>query len=214
MPSAFAMLLATVLCGVIAGAEASTFIAAAIAAVLATWISRIPHYSARQLFANLDPLAPDGAILLLAVRKALALIPQNHRPVLIRIAAFATPPQPVFRLNINREGDLEICRDGCRPWTLKHPGVWIADHPLPLFLPHDRCLTLRLAAAGKERVRSSLAPTSPFPNGFRIAVVFLAVAACTCDIGWLLAAALGFACQAYLLEHHAYRPDEKPKIQP
>ena len=208
------MLLATVLCGVLAGAEAPTFIAAASAAVLATWIYRIPHSAARHLFANLDPLAPDGAILLLAVREALALIRQDHRPVLLRIAAIATPPQSAFRLNINRDGDLEVSRDGCRPWTLKQPGVWIADHPLPLILPHDRCLTLRLAAAGKERVRSSLAPSSPFPNGFWIAVVFLAVAACTWDIGWLLAATLGFACQAYLLEHHADRPHQKPKIQP
>jgi len=206
MSSACALLLATAASGLIAGAGLTTFSAAAVAAALATWLARMPRGRVRHLFANLDPLEPDGAILLEAAREALRHVRQTRQPVLLRLSAFTRTARPLFRLDLNREGDLEVCRDGSRPAALKQPAAWIADHPLPLVLPEARCVTLRLLPSGTaERVRVSPAHTSAPPRGLWNALALAAIAACAFDIGWLLAAALGTAFQTYLLEHHPDR---------
>lgn len=199
------MLLASAAAGLIAGAGPSAFFAAAVSAALATWLARVPQSATQYLFATLDPLDPDGAIILRATREALDLIGRTRHPVLLRIAAFTRGTAPRFQLDLNREGDLEVIQDRRSPALLKRPMAWVPDHPLPLTLPHTRCLTLRFTPTDRERVRVKLAHEHAFSRGLWVAVAMLAAAACVSDVGWLLATALGFAFQAYLLEHHPHR---------
>jgi len=212
MPSAYDMMFATALAGFAAGPELRTFLAAAVAAAFAAWLISFPAGSEIRIFANLDPLNQDCAILQQAVREAVARIQATKRPVSLRIGAHSNARHSAIQFDLTREGDLEISRSGNRPWKLRQPGVWIADHSLPLALPQTRCLPLHLSAAGKERVRASLARPRPIPVWVWIGSASLAVIACAADLNGVLAATLGFACQAYLLEHHAHRPHQKPKI--
>ena len=206
----YATLLATAAAGWIAGAGTCAFLAAAVSAALAAWLARVPCRSAPRLFANLDPHEPDGALLLDALREALGLIRSTRKPVLLRISAFTRKDRAPFRFGLDREGDLEVCREGQRARALRQPGVWIADHPVPLTLPRDRCVTLSLTPAAAGRVRASLSPARELRGGAWLAVALLAAAACALDAGWLLAASLGFAFQACLLEHNPHRADGQP----
>ncbi len=207
----YAILLATAAAGIVAGADTHTFAAASVAAAMATWLTRRTSTPVQDLYANLDPDNPDGAHLLDAFREALALISRTRRPVRLRIAAFTRNARPVFRLDLNRASDLELARDSRRT-ALKHPGVWLPDHPLPLTLPHDRSVTLLLEPCGTGRVRASLARAAFRTPGHWGPPLLLAAAACALDIDWLLAAALGFTFQSYLLEHQPERAGDDPKI--
>ena len=205
-----AIFLVTAAAGLIAGAGIRTFLAAAVSAGLATWLVRAPCRSSLHLFANLDPHEPDSTILVDALREALRLIRSTRNPVLLRISAFARKDRSPFRFGLNRDGDLEVCCEGKRARALRQPGVWIADHPVPLTLPQDRCVTLRLTPAAAGRVRASLSPARELRGGLWLAVALLVIAACALDVSWLLAAALGFAFQARLLEHDSHRTNGQP----
>lgn len=207
----YIILLATAVAGLIAGAGTHTFVAAAIAAAAAAWLRRSGAVHAQDLYANLDPINPDGSLLLGALRDALAFISRTQQPVLLRIAAFRPSDRPVFQLSLNREADLELLRD-TRRTALKQPGVWLPDHPLPLVLPPDRSVTLLLEPCGPERVRASLARAAVRVPGHWGLPLMLAAFACLLDIDWLLAAALGFAFQTYLLEHHPDRASDDFEI--
>lgn len=205
MTEALIMLLVTAVSGLLAGAGFGTFLAAALAAVSAAWLARIPRHPVQRLFATLDPQQPDAEILVQAIRKTLTLIRQNGRPVLLRIAAFMTTEHPVFRFELSRSGDLEVCRDGCRPQRLCQPAMWIADHPLPLSVPPARCLTLYVTPAGPRRVRASCFRVFPLPCTGWCVLALLILFGCLSDTGWILAAALGFTGQTYLMEQQAQR---------
>ncbi len=212
MSHGYAILLATACAGLIAGAGGHTFLSAALASAAAVWLARAARTPAQDVYANLDPVNPDGTLLLDALRQALAHISRTGRPVRLRIAALTRNARTVFRLNLNRDADLELCRNTRRA-ALKQPGLWLPDHPLPLTLPHDRSLTLLLEPCGPQRVRASLASTAVRPPCPRSVPALLAVASCVLDIDWLLAAALGFAFQACLLEHQTERAPDDPKVQ-
>ena len=212
MPYGFVMLLATGAAGLIAGAGVHTFAAAAAAAAGAAWLFHIRRQTAQTLYANLDPQNPDGALVLAAFREALAFISRTRRPVLLRITAFTRKAHPVFQLTLTRDGDLDLARDA-RHTALKQPGVWLPEHPLPLALPHDRSITLLLEPCGPERVRASLAGNPSRPPCHWSLPLLLAASACALDIDWLLAIALGFAFQAYLLQHQPRRATGNAKIQ-
>ena len=196
MSHGHAILFATAVAGLIAGPDVHTFVAAALAAAGAAWFAHLARAPAQKLYANLDPKNPDGALLLGAFRTALALISQTRQPVRLRIAAFTCNARPVFRLNLNRDADLELARD-TRRTPLKQPGIWLPDHPLPLTLPHDRSVTLLLKPCGAGRVRASLARTAVRTPHWSLPLL-LAISACVLDVDWLLAASLGFAFQTFL----------------
>jgi hypothetical protein len=197
--------------GLLAGAGFPAFLGAALGASLAAWWHRRPFFSTDRLAVTLDPnKPPDSAILLEAFRQTLARLRQSKRAARLRISAFRTSRHPQIRLDVTRDGDLEVACDGKRARTIRHPGVWVADHPLPLVLPHTRCLTLHFTPTTGERVR--VAVTSPPPHSRRTwgAAALLAAAACACDATALFAAALGFAFQTYLLAHHAEGTRRQP----
>jgi hypothetical protein len=209
-----AILVATLLAGLIAGTSAPAFVAAALGASAATWFLTLRNAPRLTCFAILDPQQPDGEILLHAFREASDEALRRRRAVGLRIAALSGASSARFRLGLDRSGDLEVCRDGARPLALKRPGSWIADHPLPLELPRTRCLCLTLTPAGARRVRVARTVASACPRGAWLAAASVAAAACLLDTGWLLAAALGFALQAYLLNHGPHGADEQPRIEP
>jgi len=205
------MLLATACAGLIAGAEVIHFLAAALAASAAVWLKDSRSHASR-CYANLDPQRPDGAVLLAALRETLSLVRRTQKPARLRLACFTPNAHPVFSLGLSRDNDLELSCD-LRKSALKQPGVWLADHPLPLVLPRARSLTLVLAPCGPSRVRVSLDAGAPASSRHWLILALLASAACAFDFGWLLAAALGFALQTGLLEQQARRAPQDARIQ-
>jgi hypothetical protein len=207
----FTLLPATAAAGLIAGPGAATFLAAALAAAAAAWLARRPP-SVDVGFATLDPASPDPGLLADALRLAADRARSSGRAVSLRLAALPPlAPHPV-RITLTRDGDacLETAREAL---PLKRPGAWIPDHPLPLTLSRARGLTLLLEPAGPARVRVSLAPAFAAPPQLWPLLALVAAGACALDIGWLLAAALGFAFHAYLLEHEASRAPQDAQVQ-
>ena len=202
----------TAAAGLIAGGGAVTFLAAALAAVSATWLRRIRAAFATTLYANLDPRTPDGSILLDAFREALDRVRRTRSPVRLRLTSSAVPSCPVFSLELNREGDMDLIRSPRRV-SLKRPGVWLPDHPLPLVLPRKGSLTLLFEPDGQTRIRVSQARASHCRSGHWLLLSLLASAACALDLGWLLAAVLGFAFQLYLLEQQTDRAPYDARVK-
>lgn len=214
MPVYLTLPIVTAAAGVLAGSRFPAFAAAALSAAAAAWFARLRHSDGFYLHVTLDPDAPDSNMLADAIREALHRLRLTQSPVTLRIAALRASPNPRLSLNLTRDGDLEILCDRKRPLALGHPGLWIADHPLPLCLPHMRSLTLRLTPAGKERLRVTCGNAASVTRNGWVAILLTAVAACAFDIPGLLAAALGFAGQACLLENDADRPRGQRKIKP
>lgn len=210
MTQAALILLATAGAGLLAGASAPVFLCAAAAAAAATWLCRpSAPPDGHDIYATLDPLNPDGSLLAEALRETLALVGNTRKPARLRLSAFTACGRPVFRLDVNRTGDLELSCDNRRS-ALKRPGIWLPDHPLPLALPHTRSLTLLFEPCDTGRIRVLLEHAvarcaCPWP------VTLLAgVAACALDAAGLLAATLGFAFQSYLLQYRAERTSGDP----
>ena len=203
----YAIVLSTLCSGWLAGASLGTFLAAAAAAAAAAWLPLRTRSGTHVLFVNLDPQKPDPALLMEAFRTSLALIRRTGHPARLRISAASREPHPVFRVDITRDGDLELLCDSRRS-ALKQPGAWLADHPVPLSLPRTRSVTLSLEPCGAGRVRASLAPrAAPSPCQWG-APVSAAVAALAFDLPCLLAAALGFATHACLLHNQSDRAQQ------
>ena len=207
-----AILLAIAAAGLIAGSAPGAFLAAALAAASAAWLKRGLLASAPTLYANLDPQTPDSAILLAALKEAIAIVCRTQKPVRVRFTAFLTLHHPEFRLDMNSRNAPElVC--GHRKIALGQSGVWLADHPLPLVLPRSHSLTLRLTPGGRTRVRVAPDGSTPLRRAFWLALSLLTVAACVLDANWLLAATLGFAFQSGLLENQAQRTPKDQRIQ-
>jgi len=207
----YAIVLSTLCAGWLAGASLGTFLAAAAAAAAAAWLPLRTRSGTHVLFVNLDPQKPEPALLMEAFRKALALIQSTGRPVRLRISAASRQPHPVFRIDIRRDGDLELLSDARRN-ALTLPGVWLADHPVPLTLPRTRSVTLSLEPCGAGRVRASLAQRaapSPYQWGVPVSA---AVAAAAFGFPCLLAAALGFAAHACLLQNQADGAQQNTRV--
>ena len=210
MFAAYMLPLVIAVAGLLAGTCLGTFMGAALGAAAAVWRIRLALVPVHRFFATLDPDTPDGAILLNAFRNVLDHIRDTKRAALLRVSALTASERSGLKLSLTRSGDLELACDGQRARALGQPGVWVADHPLPLDLPATHCLTLRFAPTEGGRARVSLAFVPPLARWVWAGVVALASAACAFDIGWLFTAALGFALQTCLLEHNAHRANRHP----
>jgi len=207
----FAILPVTAAAGLTAGGGPLVFLAAALAAAGAAWLKHLRPPDGL-CFANLDPQKPESALFLSAFRETLACARRTLRPVRLRLACFSPAPRPVLRIDLSRDNDLELACD-LRKSALKQPGVWLADHPLPLVLPRTRSLTLVFEPCGASRIRVSQDAGTPCPVRHWLVLALLATAACALDLGWLLAAALGFALQTCLLEQQPQRPPQDTRVQ-
>ncbi len=207
----FTILPVTAAAGLTAGGGPLVFLAAALAAAGAAWLKHL-RPPGGLCFANLDPQKPESAIFLSAFRETLACARRTMRPVRLRLACCSPVARPVFRLNLSRDNDLEFsCAS--RTSALKQPGVWLADHPLPLVLPHTRSLTLVFETCGASRIRVSQDSGTPCRMRHWLVLALLATVACALDLGWLLAAALGFALQTCLLEQQPQRTPQDTRVQ-
>ena len=202
----------TAAAGLIAGGGMGTFTAAALAAASVQWLQRIRAANVPTLYANLDPVKPETSMLLDALREALDAVSRTQHPIRLRLTAFAEGSKTVFSLDLNREGEPELTC-GTRKTALKRAGIWLPDHPLPLILPRARSLTLRFDPCGPTRTRVSPDFNSAIRSGHWLGLSLLATAACAADIGWLLAAVLGFAFQAYLREQQAQRAPSDSRVK-
>jgi hypothetical protein len=214
MPAYLILPMITAAAGILAGAGFPAFASAALGAAAAVWLARLRHSGDFYLCVTLDPDAPDSGMLAEALRTAVRRLQHKQSPVTLRIAALRASPHPRISLSLTRDGDLEVLCDRKRPCALGHPGLWIADHPLPLCIPHMRSITLHLTPAARERLRVTCGDAAFVTHNGWIAILLIVAAACAFDIPSLLAAALGFAGQAYLLEHHPERPRRQRKIKP
>lgn len=197
----YAILLPIGAAGLIAGADAQAFLTAAVAAAAAAWFSRLGGRAA-DCYATLDPDRPDGATFVDALRRSVRRVRDAQTPVRLRLAPFTRRACPALQLSLRPDGDL-VLSCGARTHALQLAGVWLADHPLPLRLPQRRSLTLRLEPCGAGRVRAAPDAGRRLSRLHRVALATLATAACLSDTSWLLAAVLGFALHACLLEHQA-----------
>lgn len=213
MPISLTLPLVVAAVALIAGATSAAWLAAALGAAAAAWRARLASSAGTRLIVTLDPLAPDSRLVLAALREALRQLTRTRQAVSLRMAAFRATAHPRLHLCLSRDGDLEIRCDGARVQRLRQPGIWIADHPLPLNLPRTRCLTLRFNPAEGGRVRVALAAAAPLSRRGWFAVAFVIAAACVCDAASGLAGALGFAAQTYLLEHHPDRPSDQQEVK-
>jgi hypothetical protein len=207
----FTILPVTAAAGLTAGGGLLVLLAAALSAAGAVWLKHL-RPPGGLCFANMDPQKPESALFLTAFRETLASARRTMRPVRLRLACFFPTAHPVFRLDLSRDNDLEFSYD-LRKSALMQPGVWLADHPLPLVLPHTRSLTLVFEPCGASRIRVSLDAGTPCPMRHWLLLALLATVACALDLGWLLAAALGFALQTCLLEQHPQRAPQDARVQ-
>ncbi len=206
-----AILPATAAAGLIAGAGTDTFLAAALAAVAAAWhAGRLRQ--AELCFATLDPLRPDPAVLPAALREALDRARHTRRAVRFRLAPVPPGACAPCSLTLTQEGDAAVCGLSRRA-ELRRPGIWLPDHPLPLSLTRNLSLTLVFEPCEGDRVRVSLPSAHVYSLAHGLTLALLAAAACALDAGWLLAAVLGFAFQAGLLQQQAGREPDDPEVR-
>ncbi len=214
MPVYLTLPIVTAVAGVLAGAGFPSFTAAALSAAAAVWFARLRYAGSSYVHVTLDPDAPDNGVLAEALRAVVRQLQLTSKRITLRIAARRPSPHPRISLQLNRDRDLEIHCDRKRTRTLGCPGLWIADHPLPLCVPHRRSLTLHFTPSGRERFRVTCGNTASITRRGWAAIGLTVVIACAYDIPSLLAATLGFAAQAYLLEHDTDRPHGQRKIKP
>lgn len=196
--------------GILAGSGAPTFLAAAAGAVFAAWRVHLHHRPKHHVFVNLDPDAPDSTLLLHAIREAVSYLCNRNHTVLLRMSAFSASKHHGSRLELSRDGDLVIACTGQRTQALKQPGLWIAEHPLPLPLPRAQCLTLLLTPTAGGRVRVSRPTALAFSSRTWAAIVAIILLVCALDAPVPLAALLGFALQTYLLQHNTHCAKDEP----
>lgn len=197
--------------GLVAGAGADTFLAAALAAAGALWLAR-RHPPADLCFTTFDPLSPDATLILEALRQTLDRARGRGRPVRLRLAALPAEARPPVRLTLSREGDAQL-ESASTCASLKRGGVWIPDHPLPLLLTRNSSLTLVFEPCEPGRMRVSLPPPAALGPLHLLILSLLAALACALDSGWLLAATLGFVFQSYVLAQQANRPPDDAGVQ-
>ncbi len=210
-----ALLISTVAAGAVAGSSFCAFLAAALAAVAASWLAFPPFSRCRQIFVNLDPHRQDPQTFPHALCYALDEVARTQKPLLVRISPPPGAEHNDCRIDINRDYDVEIRRAGLRIAKLVRRNIWIAEHPLPLQLPEAQAVCLRFSPTGCERVRVSPTAASFCPSlSLWLGVTAVAAVACLLDCAWLLASALGFAFQTGLLKYFKKRAPTDFQVEP
>lgn len=180
--------------GAIAGCGATSFGAAALGAVAASWCNWILATFPPILFINLDRQANSPELLPDALRFALDQVISQRTPLLARIS---TPRDDAeCTMHLDQSSDIAITRPGLRTTHLQRKGRWIAEHPTPLVLVPGKALILRMQPTGRGRVRVALPPPPTLTTPLWTALVILSTVALLRDLPWLLALSLGFAFQS------------------
>ena len=200
MASVYILPCVTLLVGLVLGSAPHTFLVAALAAACASWRKPWCAYKLATLFVNMDPCRPEADILCAAFKQARDMIRCTQLPLSMRIAATALTAKAIFKIDLNREGDLEVQRAGMRPMALHQAGVWLPDLPLPLALPVQRSTTLYLEPSGAQRIRIAELAREHCSRRTWLLLVLLVVLGCCTNTHIVVAMALAFALQTYLME--------------
>ncbi len=205
-------LLSMVLGGAFGNATLASWLVAALGAVSAAWyVTRAPR-GALHAYVNLEPDAPDGATLQGALTQAVQRLRHTQSTLVMRITAPMTTAQGHITLELDRNLDLRILQLNQRPRLLNHPGVWIADHPLPLVLPPTHSLTLLMRSTHGGRIRVLCGATAALPPCLWIGGAILVVAACLSGCSLLLIGCVSFLSQAAMLTYCARRFDNQGEV--
>ena len=193
------MSLLVVLCSTaIAGGSERAFLIAAGMVVAVRWSAGLWRPRARRRYLILDPETPDAKNLMTAFRAVVEEVAHSKRTVILRIAAFTADPRFRPCLSLTAEGDMTLI--GCaRKQALQHPGVWLADHPLPFGIPLAHSLTLVFSPCAGERVRVAEDIPPALHPYIWYGVILLIVFACCFNLNTLLAAALAFTGETHLI---------------
>lgn len=187
--------------GSIAGAGPAAFLIAAGVACCVRWGAYARYPRALRRYLILDPETPDVKNLTAALGAVLEEALNAQKSVILRIAAFTADPRFHPRLNLTPKGEIEVSGYPRRQ-RLPHPGVWLADHPLPFDLPLTRSFTLVFSPCPGARVRvTDNTPPPPSPYVWA-AVVLIITLACLFSCNNLLAAVLAFSGETYLLRRY------------
>ena len=122
---------------------------------------------------------------------------RSQRTIILRVAAFTSDPRFRPRLNLTPGNDIELS-GAPRRQMLQHPGVWVADHPLPLDIPLTRSLTLIFSPCVGARIRVAEDTPPGIPVYAKIGGVLLIALACAFNLNPLLAATLAVIGEMYL----------------
>jgi len=183
--------------GLMTGGRPLAFLTAAAAVVLTGWIARNYRPRTRRRYLILDPQAPDAGRLAAALSTAVEEAARSRQALILRIATLTAGPRYRPRLCLTPTGDIEISGTP-RKHAIGHPGVWLADHPLPLDIPLAKSLTLAFLPCAGTRVRVTL-NTPPQTHRYIWLGATAAIAlACYCSLNTLLAATLCCAGETYL----------------
>ena len=183
--------------GSIAGAHPAAFLIAACVACAVRWGAYLRNPRALRRYLIFDPQTPDAKSLATALGTMLDETQRSQKTVILRTATFTADPRFRPRLNLTPKGEIEI--SGLpRRQVLPHPGVWLADHPLPFDIPLTRSFTLAFLPCAGARIRVTEDTPPPVPRYVWISVVLLITLACCFNLNTLLAALLAFSGETYL----------------
>ena len=184
--------------GMIAGARPTTFLVAACVVCGVRWGAYLHRPSARRRYFILDPETPDPKSLASALSAVFEETLRSQKTILFRLAAFTANPRFRPRLNLTPKGEVEISGIPRRQ-LLPHPGIWLADHPLPFDIPLAHSLTLVFTPCAGARVRVTEDIPNPLPTHVWIGIVLLITIACVFSCNHMLAAVLAFTGETYLM---------------
>lgn len=187
----------TAVSGWISGNHLHHYLLAALAFLCIRWSAFFrTHRTATYAF-TFDPDEPRAQPFLLALHDLLQVALKIQRPFRIRLHHFRsassryTPTLEMF------QNDLVMTHCVERKARLNHPGMWIAEHPLPLPLPAQQAVTVHIAPTRDHRVRVTTETHGLAYASSRVLPLIAAGAiACFLDCNILLAITLGtlFAC--------------------
>jgi hypothetical protein len=188
---------AIAIAGWISGNHLYQYLLAALAFLCMRWsVFFRTHRTATYAF-TFDPDAPRAQPFLQALHDLLQIALKKQRPFRIRLHHFRsassryTPTLELF------QNDLVMTHCVERKARLNHPGIWIAEHPIPLPLPAQQALTLHVSPTRDHRVRVATETHGlAYASSHVLPLIAAMAIACLLDCNSLLAITLGmlFAC--------------------
>jgi len=189
---------ATGIAGWIAGNSICYYLLAALTVLSIRWFLFFRlHRTATYAF-TFDPDKPRGLPFLQALQHLFQTALKTGLPFRIRLHHFRTNARyaPTFEL-IQNDVALTHCVE--RKANLNQPGIWIAEHPLPLTLPARQALTLRFSPTRDHRIRVAAEKhTFAYTPILILPLILAASIACFLDCNALLAVTLGAAFASLL----------------
>ncbi len=182
----------TALAGWISGNHLHHYLLAALTFLFIRWYAFFKTRRIATYAFTFDPDEPRATPFFQALHGLLQAALKNQRPFRIRLHHFRSASSRYTPTLEMVQNDLAMTYCVERKARLDYPGIWIAEHPLPLPLPAQQAVTLRITPTRDQRVR--VAPETHHFSYTPATVLPLIVAtasACFLDSDLLLAITLG-----------------------